>query len=50
VPILEVLQGPHISDIQIIVMPLLQLYDKPRFDSIGEARANFSGALVPTTD
>ncbi|KAJ7879143.1 hypothetical protein B0H13DRAFT_1892368 [Mycena leptocephala] len=38
--------SPHISDIQIIVMPLLQLYDKARFDSIGEARANFSGLQI----
>jgi len=37
VPIREVLQSPRSSDIQFIVMPLLQPYDKPRFDSVGEA-------------
>ncbi|KAJ7658021.1 hypothetical protein B0H17DRAFT_955429, partial [Mycena rosella] len=37
VPIREVLQSPQDPKIQSIVMPLLQRYDKPRFDSIGEA-------------
>ncbi|KAJ7162168.1 kinase-like domain-containing protein [Mycena filopes] len=41
VPIREVLQSPHDSDSQIIVMPLLQAFDKPRFDSIGETVAFF---------
>ncbi|KAJ6451664.1 hypothetical protein C8R47DRAFT_998405 [Mycena vitilis] len=41
VPIYDVLESPLDSDIQFIVMPLLQTYDKPRFDSIGEAIAFF---------
>ncbi|KAJ6478647.1 kinase-like domain-containing protein [Mycena vitilis] len=46
VPILEVLQSPHRSKIQIIVMPLLQRFDKPRFDSIGETIAFFRQIFI----
>ncbi|KAJ7164804.1 kinase-like domain-containing protein [Mycena crocata] len=41
VPIREVLQSPIYPDIRFIVMPLLQPFDKPRFDSIGEAVSFF---------
>ncbi|KAJ7162167.1 kinase-like domain-containing protein [Mycena filopes] len=39
VPIYEVLQSPLEQNIEIIVMPLLQRYPKPRFDTVGEAIA-----------
>ncbi|KAJ7162175.1 hypothetical protein C8R46DRAFT_1103758 [Mycena filopes] len=39
VPIYEVLQSPLEPDIEIIVMPLLQRYHKPRFDTVGETIA-----------
>ncbi|KAJ7164807.1 kinase-like domain-containing protein [Mycena crocata] len=45
VPVREILQSPHDPDIQFIVMPLLQKYDKPRFDTIGEAVAFFRQIL-----
>ncbi|KAJ7175018.1 kinase-like domain-containing protein [Mycena crocata] len=40
VPIYEVLEPPN-SKWQIIVMPLLTRFDKPRFDTIGEAVSFF---------
>ncbi|KAH7906825.1 hypothetical protein BJ138DRAFT_1071218 [Hygrophoropsis aurantiaca] len=36
VPIYEVLEIPNEPDRVILVMPLLRLYDDPRFDTIGE--------------
>ncbi|KAJ6471818.1 kinase-like domain-containing protein [Mycena vitilis] len=45
VPFREVLQSPFKSDEQIVVMPLLQTYDKPRFDTVGEAIAFFTQIL-----
>ncbi|KAJ6507289.1 kinase-like domain-containing protein [Mycena vitilis] len=45
VPIREVLQSPLNPDLQILVMPLLQAYDKPRFDTIGETVAFFRQIL-----
>ncbi|KAJ7713712.1 kinase-like domain-containing protein [Mycena olivaceomarginata] len=41
VPILQVLTDPKEEGWAIIVMPLLRAYDKPRFDTIGEAVAFF---------
>ncbi|KAJ6525272.1 kinase-like domain-containing protein [Mycena vulgaris] len=41
VPIYEVLQTPDNPNVQVIVMPLLTRYDKPRFDTIGEAVSFF---------
>ncbi|KAJ7782419.1 kinase-like domain-containing protein [Mycena maculata] len=41
VPIYEVLQMPDDPNVQIIVMPLLTEYDKPHFDTIGEAVSFF---------
>jgi hypothetical protein len=37
VPILEVLQDPEDEDLSLLVMPFLKPYDKPKFDTIGEA-------------
>ncbi|KAJ7782445.1 kinase-like domain-containing protein [Mycena maculata] len=37
VPILDVLDIPDIPNKRIIVMPFLSSYDKPRFDTFGEA-------------
>ncbi|GBE80555.1 hypothetical protein SCP_0302700 [Sparassis crispa] len=36
-PIFEVLQDPLDDDIVLLVMPLLRLYDDPRFETVGEA-------------
>src|SRR5580658_3805805 len=36
VPIYEVLQVPDEEDTILLVMPLLRLYDDPRFDTFGE--------------
>jgi len=41
VPIYDVLQVPEDEDIIILVMPLLRMYDDPRFDTFGEAVAFF---------
>ncbi|KAJ6631577.1 hypothetical protein B0H10DRAFT_2159825 [Mycena sp. CBHHK59/15] len=45
VPIFEVLDLPDIPDRRIIVMPILRNYDKPRFDTFGEAVEFFSQIL-----
>jgi hypothetical protein len=37
VPIIEVLNVPDVEDRIILVMPLLRKYDKPNFQTIGEA-------------
>ncbi|GBE80551.1 hypothetical protein SCP_0302660 [Sparassis crispa] len=37
VPICEALQDPIDEDIVLLVMPLLRLYDEPRFETVGEA-------------
>jgi hypothetical protein len=37
VPIIEVLNVPDVEDRIILVMPLLRRYDKPKFQTIGEA-------------
>ena len=37
VPILQILAVPDDADLIVIVMPLLRVYDSPRFDTIGEA-------------
>ncbi|KAJ6629476.1 hypothetical protein B0H10DRAFT_1987354 [Mycena sp. CBHHK59/15] len=42
VPIFDVLDVPDVPGRQIIVMPLLRNYDKPRFDTFGEAVEFFS--------
>jgi serine/threonine protein kinase len=41
VPILRVLSPPDEENCSIIIMPLLRRYDKPRFDTIGEAVSFF---------
>ncbi|KAJ6545128.1 kinase-like domain-containing protein [Mycena sp. CBHHK59/15] len=42
VPIYSVLSDPNEPDWAIIVMPLLRRFDKPRFDTIGEAVGFFT--------
>ncbi|KAJ6507312.1 kinase-like domain-containing protein, partial [Mycena vitilis] len=44
VPILEVLDVPDMEDCWIIAMPLLRIFDSPRFDTIGEA-VDFFGQI-----
>ena len=36
VPLLEVLDVPDEEDKQLLVMPLLRLFDDPRFETVGE--------------
>ncbi len=36
-PILEVLQDPLDQDLQLLVMPLLRLFDSPKLATVGEA-------------
>ncbi|TFY60100.1 hypothetical protein EVJ58_g5365 [Rhodofomes roseus] len=45
VQIIEVLQDPKEEAASIIVMPFLKTYNKPRFDTIGEALEFFHQAL-----
>jgi hypothetical protein len=37
VPILDVLQVPEDDDVMLLVMPFFRPYDKPCFDTFGEA-------------
>ncbi|KAJ7782422.1 hypothetical protein DFH07DRAFT_874537 [Mycena maculata] len=41
IPVYEVLQVPDKPNKQILVMPVLTRYDKPRFDTVGEAVSFF---------
>ncbi|TFK92743.1 hypothetical protein K466DRAFT_539332 [Polyporus arcularius HHB13444] len=41
IPYLEVLQDPHVDDIQLVVMPLLREYNDPSFATVGEAVESF---------
>ena len=43
--ILEVLQDPEDSDVQIIAMPFLRSYNDPKFATVGEAIEFFRQAL-----
>ncbi|KAJ7745867.1 hypothetical protein DFH07DRAFT_15077 [Mycena maculata] len=36
IPLLEVLQDPHDSDVQLTVMPLCVPFSRPKFDTVGE--------------
>lgn len=45
VPILEVPQDPEDEDIQLLVMPMLQMCIRPAFGTIGEAVKSFRQAL-----
>ncbi|KAH9839162.1 uncharacterized protein C8Q71DRAFT_748236 [Rhodofomes roseus] len=45
VPTIEVLQDPKEEAVSIIVMPFLQTYNEPRFQTIGEAVEFFRQAL-----
>ena len=40
-PILDVLDDPQDSDVQLIVMPLLREYDDPKLATVGEAAELF---------
>jgi hypothetical protein len=39
IPLLGVLQPPDDEENEIVVLPLLRLYDDPPFDTVGEALA-----------
>ena len=44
-PILEVLQDPRDNDVQIMVMPLLRMFNWPTFTTVGEAVEFFRQAI-----
>ena len=44
-PVLDVLDDPFDSDLQLLVMPLLRRYTDPRMNTVGEAIAFFQQAF-----
>ena len=49
-PLLDVLQDPHDSDMQLVVLPFLKRYNEPKFATIGEAVEFFRQALEVCVD